>query len=187
MTLRAETLVETPAESASLAALRNAAGESDGVMERHCLRCFRLCEHLAKRHGTTVDREVMLCAALLHDIGLYEVVSHGGVYTEEGADEARRITSEHDWEARRGNLCAEACARHHSLKRQWVAGAEVEFLRLADRIEVSGGLSRAGLSRVQIKDVFSEVSREGFYAGLARLVGPELAKRPLTFVAAFRR
>ena len=145
--LHAETLVETPAEIASLAALRDATGETDGVMERHCLRCFLLCELLAEKHNADLDREVMLCAAFLHDIGLYDKVSEGGVYTDEGGEFARKLGLEHGWDERRADLCAEACANHHAVRSQWEQGAEVETLRLADRIEVSGGLSRGGLSR----------------------------------------
>lgn len=186
MTLRAETLVETPAESASLAALRHAAGESDGVMEGHCLRCFRLCELLALKHGKTLDREVMLCAAFLHDIGLYPAVSEGGVYTEEGGEEARRIATEHGWDSQRADLCAEACAKHHSVKRQWELGAEVEVLRLADRIEVTAGISTGGLDRAQIKDVFVESPRDGFYHGLYEVVWPNLRSRPMTIPKIFK-
>jgi len=186
MTVSADSLVETPAEKASLDALRDATGELDGAMERHCLRCFLLCELLAERHSTDLDREVMLCAAILHDIGLYDAVSDGGVYTDEGGEFARALADTHDWEARRADLCAEACAKHHSVKAQWDLGAEVEVLRLADRIEVTAGLSRGGLSRSQIKGVFSEVSRDGFYSALAHVVGPELRKRPLQMPKIFK-
>ena len=37
---RAEELVETGAERASLDALRAATGQTDGTMERHCVRQF---------------------------------------------------------------------------------------------------------------------------------------------------
>ena len=56
MTVSADSLVETPAEKASLDALRDATGELDGAMERHCLRCFLLCELLAERHSADLDR-----------------------------------------------------------------------------------------------------------------------------------
>ena len=186
MSLKAETLIETPAEQASLDALRKATGETDGVMERHCLRCFRLCELLAQKNNADLDREVALCASILHDIGLYDQFSHGGVYTEEGGEVARRIAGEHGWEARRAELCAQACAMHHSVKSQWELGAEVEVLRLADRIEVWGGVSRGGLSRAEIKGVFAEARRDGFYRGLAQIVGPNLRSRPVNTLKIFK-
>ncbi|MDQ3572701.1 MAG: HD domain-containing protein [Actinomycetota bacterium] len=182
----AEALCKTPAEVRSLTALRAASGEVDGVMERHCMRCFELCQRIASRKGVVLDLEVMLCAAILHDIGLYNSVSDGGVYTEEGAALARKIGLESGWDHARADLCAEACARHHSLTSKWESGAEVEALRLADRIEVSGGLSRAGLSRSEVEEVFAMYPRAGFYGGLAQLVGPTLRHRPWTMPRIFK-
>lgn len=187
MSLQADALVETDAEKASLVALRDATGETDGVMERHTIRCFLLCQLLAEEHSADLDREVILCASILHDIGLYDKVSNGGVYTDEGGEFARKLSLEHGWDSRRADLCAEACARHHGVRSQWEQGAEVETLRLADRIEVSGGLSRAGLSRAQIKDVFAKVSRDGFYGGLLHVVWPNLRSRPLKTARIFNR
>ena len=182
----AETLVSTPAEVRALAALRGATGEVDGVMERHCLRCFELCRRIAAKRGAELDLEVLLCAAILHDIGLYEAVSEGGVYTDEGAELARSIGLEAGWEPARADLCAEACARHHSITPKWEAGAEVETLRLADRIEVSGGLFRGGLSRAEVETVFAMYPRDGFYRGLFGVVAPALRQRPLTLPRIFK-
>lgn len=182
----AEALARTPAEVRSLAALRAATGEVDGTMERHCLRCFELSKRIAAKRGAELDLEVMLCAAILHDIGLYEAVSDGGVYTDEGAELARKIGLEAGWDQARSDLCAEACARHHSITSKWESGAEVETLRLADRIEVSGGLSRGGLSRQEIKEAFDMYPRDGFYRGLLTVVGPSLLHRPLTLPKIFK-
>ena len=187
VSFHAETLVETPAEIASLAALRDATGETDGPMEGHTVRCFLLCNLLAEKHNADLDREVMLCACFLHDIGLYDQVSEGGVYTDEGGEFARKLGLEHGWDERRADLCATACANHHAVRSQWEQGAEVEVLRVADRIEVSGGLSRGGLSRDQVNGVFSEVSRDGFYGGLVQVVWPALRSRPLKTVRIFGR
>ncbi|MDQ2675862.1 MAG: HD domain-containing protein [Actinomycetota bacterium] len=187
MSLQADTLVETDAEKASLAALRDATGETDGVMERHTIRCFLLCELLAEKHNAELDREVALCASILHDIGLYDKVSEGGVYTDEGGEFARKLALEHGWEARRADLCAMACANHHAVRPQWDLGAEVEVLRLADRIEVLGGFSRGGLTGAQVESVFEQVPRDGFYRGLARIVAPNLRARPLQTAKIFNR
>ena len=184
---RADELVTTEAEKASLAALRDATGEIDGVMERHTVRCFLLCELLGAKHNADLDREVILCASILHDIGLYDKVSEGGVYTDEGGAFARKLALDHGWDERRADLCAVACANHHAIRAQWEQGAEVECLRLADRIEVSGGLSKAGLSRDQVKAVFADVPRDGFYAGLLHVVWPALRSRPLKTARIFGR
>lgn len=181
----ADDLAQTPAEKASLAALRDAAEETDGVMEGHTVRCFLLCNLLAEKHNADLDREVILCASFLYDVGLYPKVSEGGVYTDEGGKFARKLGLEHGWDERRADLCATACANHHGVRSQWEQGAEVETLRLADRVEVSGGVSKAGLSRDQIKGVFEEVPRDGFYGGLLHVVWPNLRGRPLKTLRIF--
>jgi HD superfamily phosphodiesterase len=187
MAAQGDTLVQTAVEVEALTALREATGETDGTMERHTLRCFLLCNLLAEKHNADLDREVMLVASILHDIGLYDAVSEGGVYTDEGGEFARKLCLKHGWDERRADLCAAACANHHAIRSQWELGAEVEVLRLADRIEVSGGLSRGGLSRDQIKGVFEEVPRDGFYGGLAHIVWPSLRSRPLQTLRIFGR
>jgi HD domain len=186
VTAVAESLVRTDAERRALAALREAAAESDGVMERHCVRCFLLCERLARRRDADVDREVLLCAAFLHDIGLYDSITHGGVYTEEGAEVASRLALEAGWDEGRARLCADACRYHHSVRSKADFGAEVELMRLADRIEVTGGLIRSGLGRDQLREVNDAAPRDGFYRGLAGVVWPVLRKRPLTLPAVFK-
>jgi hypothetical protein len=179
-------LVETPLEERFLDALREATGEVDGVMERHCLRSFLLIERLAARRGLEIDREIALCAALAHDIGLYPSVTHGGVYTDEGGELARRLLLDAGVSSERAELCAQACARHHALRDQSGLGAEVELMRLADRIELSAGLLSAGLPRAEIRAVFDSVPRDGLYAGIAALVGRALRERPLTVPQIFR-
>jgi hypothetical protein len=181
-----DTLVTTDAERRSLEALRKATGEVDGVMERHCVRCFLLCEELASEAGADIDREVALCAALLHDIGLYPEFSEGGVYTDEGAEVARRLGAEAGWDEGRVALCADACAFHHSIRSKADLGLEVELLRLADRIEVTGGLVRSGLSRARIRTVNEVAPRDGFYGGLLHVVWPAVRSRPLTLPQVFK-
>ena len=91
---KADGLVATDLERRSLSELREASGEVDGPMERHCVRCFLLVERLAAKRGVAFDREVALSAAFLHDIGLYDSVSSGGVYTDEGGELARALFAE---------------------------------------------------------------------------------------------
>ncbi len=83
--IRADDVAETALELEALERLRAVTGESDGPMERHGLRCYLICLRLASLRGAEVDRELLLVAALLHDIGLYEGASEGGVYVSDGA------------------------------------------------------------------------------------------------------
>ena len=139
-----EQLAMSSAESEALERLRGATGGADGPMERHCLRCRQIGAELARRRGWVIDGEVLTVAAILHDIGIYPSVTHGGVYTAEGAELARELLPRHGWSAERVELCAQAIDRHHDVRRQRARGAEVETLRLADLVELSGGLTAAG-------------------------------------------
>ncbi len=180
-------LARTPAEQDALARLRTATGASDGPMERHCLRARHIAAELARRRGWELDGELLTVAAILHDIGLYPGVSRGGVYTADGAELAREILQGHGWDAARVELCAEAIDRHHELRSQRALGGEVEALRLADLVELSGGLLRFGLDRAWLRELNRAVPRRGLPAELAREVGRAIRERPLTMVRIFRR
>jgi hypothetical protein len=186
MSAVADTLVKTDLERRFLDEVRAASGETDGAMERHCVRCFLFMEMLAVKRGTGLDRELALCAALMHDAGLYDSISHGGVYTDEGGEFAERIFIDAGVSAQRARLIHDTCAQHHALRDQSAKGEEVELLRLADRIELSSGMLRSGLSRAQVKDVFGQVSRKGTYGVIAGLVGHALVKRPTTVPRIFK-
>jgi HD superfamily phosphodiesterase len=179
-------LVETPLERRFLDKVREVTGEPDSVMERHGLRCFLLIERLATRRGIELDREVALCAALVHDIGIYPSVSHGGVYTDESGELAQAMFREAGASEERARLVADACAYHHALRAQWPRGAEVELMRLADQIEVFAGLVRNGLERSEIREGVGSAPRQGFYGEIGRLALRAARDRPLTLPRIFR-
>jgi hypothetical protein len=156
-------------------------------MERHCLRVRLIAGELAGRRGWTVDEELLAIAAILHDIGLYPSVSHGGVYTAEGAEVARELLPRHGWEPARVELCAHAIDRHHDVRPQLACGPEVEAMRLADLVDVSGGVVSFGLPRGWLRGLMRAVPRTGFGAELARELGRALRERPTTLPRIFLR
>jgi hypothetical protein len=156
-------------------------------MELHCLRCRHSAAEIAKRRGWTIDEEVLTVAAILHDIGLYPLVSRGGVYTADGARLAREILASHGWEHERIERCARAIDSHHDVRSQLGRGAEAEALRLADRVELSAGVLRAGLDRRWLHDLRTEFPARGLPQELAREVGRALRERPLTMARIFLR
>lgn len=177
--VRAEDLVQTEAEEAALTALRAVTEEADGPMERHSMRCFLLAERMAADRDLMVDHEVLLVAALLHDIGLYEGASAGGVYTTDGAEFAGHLLAGRPgWDERRLTLCRDAIDRHHEVRSQWEDGAEVELMRRADMTELSSGLVNYGTSRGWIRGLWSAVPRDGLYPHIAQMVGKALRERP---------
>jgi hypothetical protein len=156
-------------------------------MERHCLRCRHVGAELARRRGWVIDGEVLTVASILHDIGLYPGASRGGVYTADGAALAREILPGHGWSAERVELCAEAIDRHHDLRPQRARGVEVEALRLADLIDLSGGLIALGIDRRWLRELNADVPRRGFARELARELGRAIRTRPLTLPQIFLR
>ena len=186
--LRTDDLASESAELAALAATREAVGAADGPIERHGLRCALICERLADKGGLTIDRELLLIAGLLHDIGLYDAASRGGAYVADGAEFAAEVlTGQPGWETPRIKLCLEAIDRHHELRPQWDHGAEVELLRRADLVELSSGLIDFGIGRGWLRGLWRAVPREGTYREIGRLVGKAALERPSTLPQIFLR
>lgn len=166
--LTAEELVETDAERAALAKLRELTGETDGPMERHGLRIHLIAERMAERRGLDVDREVVLCAALLHDAGGYPGAFTGGPYVTDGRHLAETVLKPFSWEPERLRRCLDAIELHHQVRPQWERGPEVELLRRADRIDLLPPLTpaRRALAR--------RVPRRGLYRAVGGIVARSL-------------
>ena len=180
-------LCVTDASKEALAKLREATGVTNGPMERHCLRTRHIAAELAARRHWAVDDELLTIASILHDIGLYPAVSRGGVYTADGAALAREMLPAHGWSEERINRCADAIDRHHEIRNQHARGAEVEALRLADLVELSGTMLRFGLDRAWLTKLYREIPRRGVVGELAKEVGRALRERPLTMPRIFWR
>jgi putative nucleotidyltransferase with HDIG domain len=184
---RFEELRHTAAVSEALGALRQATARVDGPMERHCLRVRLIAAELADRRDWSVDSEVIAVAALLHDIGLYPGASRGGVYTADGAELAREMLTTHLWSPDRIRLCADAIDRHHEVRGQLARGGEVEAIRLADLVDLSGGLLAFGVDRRWLRALNQAVPRDGLIGELARELGRAFRQRPLTVPQIFWR
>jgi hypothetical protein len=175
----AEDLVRSEAEVAALTALRAVTGEAGGPMERHGMRCFLISERQAADRDLMVDHEILLVAGLLHDIGLYDGASEGGVYVTDGRNFAERLLAGRPgWDERRTLLCLEAIERHHEVRPQWDAGAEVELIRRADMAELSSGLINFGVSRGWIRGLWRAVPRDGLYGEVGKMVAKAARERP---------
>lgn len=186
--LRAADLAESSDELDALAAVTELTGETDGGLERHGVRCYLLCLELAAIHSAEVDRELLLIAALLHDIGLYPGASRGGVYVKDGAEFARGVyEGRPGWERSRLETLLLTIERHHELRRQWQAGPEVELMRRADLIEVSATAVRFAVPRERIRAINAAVPRKGFYREIGRLLGRAALERPTTLPRIFIR
>lgn len=175
----ADDLCTTPAARRCLELLRELSGDAhDGPMERHSVRVVLLAEELARRTGKAIDAELVLCAGLLHDLGLYPGAATKAAYVTDGRHLAERELTALGWDAARVRLAADAVEHHHELTPQWSRGTEVELLRRADLVEVSHGLIMAGIPRPFYRDLLRRVPRAGFVPEVLRGLGTALRERP---------
>ena len=178
--INADALSATPAARAALETLRAAAG-ADSPMERHCLRQFAIAERLAG--DREFDRELLLCACWLHDVGLY--TDSRDPYVTEGARVAARVLEPFAWPPERLQRCMNACEQHHAPRSRMAMGLEVELVRRSDLVDVTAGLVNFGLDRGWLRDLFREVPREGLWRLIASAVLSELRHRPATLAHVF--
>jgi HD domain len=176
----ADELCDTPASRAALRALRAAAG-SNSPMERHCLRQFAIAERL--KRGRTVDRELLLCACWLHDLGLF--TKSADPYVTESARLVARVLEPFGWAPERLQRCMDACEQHHAPRSRLTMGLEVELVRQSDLVDVSAGLINFGVDRRWLRGLFRDVPRDGLWRLIGSAVIRELRERPATLVAVF--
>jgi HD domain len=178
--MNADALSATPAARAALEALRGTAG-SDGPMERHCLRQFVIAERLAG--DRPFDRELLLCACWLHDVGLF---THSrDPYVTEGARRAARVLEPFGWPPERLRRCMDACEQHHAPRSRMAMGLEVELVRRSDLVDVTAGLVNFGLDRRWLRNLFREVPRDGLWRLIGTAVITELRHRPASLAGVF--
>jgi HD domain len=178
--VNADALSASAAARSALEALRAAAG-TDSPLERHCLRQFAIAERLA---GDRVfDREVLLCACWLHDLGL-STLSHDP-YVTEGARLAARVLEPFGWPPERLQRCMDACEQHHAPRSRIALGLEVELVRQSDLVDVTAGLVNFGLDRRWLRELFREVPRDGLWRLIGSAVLNELRHRPASLVGVF--
>jgi hypothetical protein len=182
----ADELARTDAERECLEEVRRLTGTTGGPLENHNVRIFRIAERLAEGRGLKADREVLLCAAHLHDIGLYPGAASDAAYVKDGARLARSLLEPHGWPPARVKRCADAIERHHELRPQWKRGVEVELLRQADLVDVSGGLIALGAGRGWVRSLGREAPRRGFYREITRLLIHVARERPGSLARVFR-
>ncbi|HVM36347.1 MAG TPA: HD domain-containing protein [Actinomycetota bacterium] len=168
MNVGIEALGSAESVTVCLEALRRAAGRSGGPIERHSTRVFFIMDQLARSASVTIDREVAVCTALLHDIGLYDPAARPRLYLRHGRRSAQQVIATFQWDEDRRRRCLDAIEHHHRLTPQWNLAEEVELLRLADLVDASRGVVSLGLDRAWLGSLFSSISRTGLQRELLR-------------------
>jgi hypothetical protein len=181
----ADDLVASDAEKACLARLRELVGSPNGPIERHSVRVALITEELARRGARAIDRELVVCASLLHDAGLYPGAATRQAYVSDGRVLAQELLAELGWTGDRLRLCGDAVERHHELTPQWGRGAEVELIRRADLVEVSQTLVSFGLPRPWLRTMRSDIPVDGFLPEVLRQLAVAARKRPASLPRIF--
>jgi HD domain len=147
-------------------------------MERHTARQFLIAERMAADRGLEVDRELLLCAAFLHDAGLYPSATTGDVYVADSRRLAERILAPFGWEEARLARCLDAIEQHHSPRSRWDWGTEVELVRRSDLVDVSRGAVSFGVRRSWLRALFREIPRKGLYPLITRALWHSARQHP---------
>jgi hypothetical protein len=156
-------------------------GIRQSPLERHCLRQFAIAERLAGDRA--FDRELLLCACWLHDLGLFTLSRDP--YVTEGARLAARVLEPFGWPPERLQRCMDACEQHHAPRSRIALGLEVELVRQSDLVDVTAGLVTFGLDRRWLRELFREVPRDGLWRLIGSAVLNELRHRPASLVGVF--
>lgn len=115
----------------------------------HVYRVLRTCMRIAKAYPEA-DREILITAALLHDIGREaQFRDPNADHASVGAEMAREYLLENGWKERRAALVAE-CIRSH----RWRGGGqpasiEARILFDSDKLDVTGAI---GVARTILYD-----------------------------------
>ncbi len=184
----ADALAGTAAERDALGVLRRLTGASGGPMERHGLRVFLIAEEAGRRRGLALDRELLLVAALLHDLGLYVADPEPGeAYVTDGRVLAEELAARHAWPAERATRAGEAVEQHHARRAQWARGPEAELLRRADLADLTRDRIRPlGLGGDFLRALDARVPPKGIRPHIAGQVLGQVRRRPGSLGRIFR-
>ncbi len=105
--------------------------------ERVCKMCMRICE---KEGG---DPQVLVAAALLHDVGIRYELEQGIDHSEKGAEIAGEILSRIGFQSEKIGTVLEAIREHRFRKGVKSVSIESRILQDADRLDAMGAIGVA--------------------------------------------
>ncbi|MEK6958816.1 MAG: HD domain-containing protein [archaeon] len=113
----------------------------------HTERVMKMAEHIAKKENANL--EIVMLAALLHDIGRKEEMEKNGAicHAEKSAELSREILSRHGLESKKINDIAHCITTHRFRKNNPPTTLEAKVLFDADKLDSIGavGIGRAFL------------------------------------------
>ena len=176
----------------AFAALRAATGETDGAMERHCVRQFLIAERLGSSEGFAkgrVRRRPRAAAVRGHAPRRRPVPQRDDGRTptsRTAAGSAERTLAPFGSPPRRLARCLDAVEQHHALPLAIGLGRRGRAHTPLGLADVTGGLIAFGLPRSWLRELFRSVPRTGLYRMLARRSAGCARERPRTLAAHLR-
>jgi len=106
----------------------------------HCLRTYVWGELFAARDGISHERELLYCAALLHDLGITQAypTPPGDCFALAGARAASDFLRSRGLDEKKAQAAAEAIALHLNVKVGIESGPEAHLLSLGVGLDVIG-------------------------------------------------
>ena len=133
----------TKAEYGRLEAIMRAHMEDSAHDTQHVYRVLGAALEIASAHPEA-DRDVLIAACLLHDIGRSAQYKDKKVsHAEAGADMARAHLLKEGWKAARADRVAEAIRSHRFRVHNPPATLEAKILYDADKLDVTGAMGVA--------------------------------------------
>jgi HD superfamily phosphodiesterase len=146
-----------------------------GYLLRHSVRSYCWGVTLGKREGWTVDRRVLWCASLFHDVGLTSIARNTMCFEVEGAELARRTLQRFGMEEEAADRAAIAIILHMQAGVTLSDGVEAVLLDRATAIDVRG-VDIALIDHVR-DTVTERFPRGAFDRQFLRAIRRESAKR----------
>lgn len=145
-------------EEVMLSHMRDSAHDS-----QHIYRVLRAALEIAKGHPEA-DRDILIAACLLHDIGRGEQLKDPSVsHAQAGADMAEACLLEMGWSPARARRVADAVRTHRYRGGARPQTIEGKILYDADKLDVAGaiGVARTLLYQGEIKEPLYRVDARG--------------------------
>jgi hypothetical protein len=150
-------------------------------MVHHCLRTYYFSAILCELSGArrSVDKEALYVAALLHDVGLFQVSPPTGqhCFTVGSAREARRIAGNAGWdEARQDRMALAITTNINSFVSLEEYGPEAHFMSVGGLVEVIA--QERKVHPENLAELLHRYPRDGFAAEAVRLIRQEVRRNP---------
>jgi hypothetical protein len=170
--------VEIPNSTAATAAIDFARRAMPRFLFNHSMRVFLWAALYAERERLPFDRELLLIAALLHDLGLVaDFESRAKPFEEASADFAKSFVLRHGFSTSRADIVWQAI-RLHAGNVPEGAPPDVASVELGAAVDVFGGTEQRGISQQDVEAVLEEFPRAGFKTEFRKLLAEHALRVP---------